>query len=150
MSLEDNNAIGVILGNGRCVKRFKYDYPKLILQVHIRYKDGSSEKLLSDQSWKVSTGPIKENGIYYGEVYDAREEEIGWDKPKFENTNWINAAIVPGHNLASQMMEPIQITKILKPHKINSPQPGMYIFDFAQKAKISLALGKDQRELFDL
>ena len=27
---------------------------------------------------------------------------------------------------------------------------GKLIFDFAQKAKISLALGKDQQELFDL
>jgi len=131
-ALGENNAIGVILGNGRCVNLFKYDYPKLILQIHIHYEDGSSEKILSDESWKVSAGPIKENGIYYGEVYDAREEEIGWDKPKFDGTNWINAAVVSGHNLASQMMEPIQITKTLKPHQINSPQPGMYIFDFAQ------------------
>ncbi len=130
--IEENNAIGVILGNGRCVDHFKYDYPKLILQVHIHYQDGSNEQISTDESWKVSTGPIKENGIYYGEVYDAREEEIEWDKAEFDSTNWINAAVVSGHNLASQMMEPIRITKTLKPQKINSPQPGMYIFDFAQ------------------
>jgi len=130
--LKNNNAIGVILGNGRCIELFKYDFPKLILQVHIHYKDGSNEQILTDDSWKVSNGPIKENGIYFGEVYDAREEEMGWDQPEFNDSFWINAAVVSGHKLASQMMEPISITKIVNPIKISNPKPGIYIFDFAQ------------------
>lgn len=131
-NLHNNNTVGVILGNGRCVESFKYDFPKLILQAHIHYKDGSFEIISTDESWKVSNGPIMENGIYYGEVYDAREEQPGWDQPQFDNSSWINASVVTGHNLASQMMEPIQITKMIIPKEMKSPKPGIYIYDFAQ------------------
>ncbi|TFG23228.1 MAG: alpha-L-rhamnosidase [Promethearchaeota archaeon] len=130
--VQENNTIAVILGNGRCIESFKYDFPKLILQAHIHYKDGSIEKISTDESWKVSNGPIKENGIYYGEVYDAREEQPGWDEPQFDSSSWINASIVTGHKLASQMMEPIQITKKITPKEVKCPNPGMYIYDFAQ------------------
>ncbi|MFW9951714.1 MAG: family 78 glycoside hydrolase catalytic domain, partial [Candidatus Thorarchaeota archaeon] len=59
-------------------------------------------------------------------------EKMGWDKPEFNYSSWINAVAVSGHRLASQMMEPIRITKVLKPVKIHTPKPGMYVFDFAQ------------------
>ncbi|MFX1568840.1 MAG: family 78 glycoside hydrolase catalytic domain [Promethearchaeota archaeon] len=130
--LKNVNVIGVILGNGRCIETFKYDFPKLIMQAHIHYKDGSNEIIRSDESWKVSNGPIKENGIFFGEVYDAREEKVGWDQPNFDSSSWINATVVTGHKLASQMMEPIQITEMIKPKVIKSPKSGLYIYDFAQ------------------
>ena len=40
-NLHENNAIGVILGNGRCVELYGYDFPKLVVQIHIQYKDGT-------------------------------------------------------------------------------------------------------------
>ena len=130
--LKKSNAIGAILGNGRCVETFGYDYPKLILQINIHYKDGTSEVICTDNSWKISNGPIQENGIYYGEIYDARLEMPGWDEPNFNDANWKGAVIVDGYNLASQMMQPIQITKSIKPIELSSPKPGTYIYDFGQ------------------
>lgn len=130
--INNNNAIGIILGNGRCIELFKYDYPKLIFQINIHYGDGSNGTILTDESWKVSLGPIQENGIYLGEIYDARCEMPGWTQPNFDESLWNAAACVQGHNLASQMMEPIQITKILKPQTISSPKPRMYVYDFEQ------------------
>ena len=130
--LDDHNAVGVILGNGRCVGLFGYDYPKLILQIHIHYDDDTSEIIYTDEKWKLSNGPIQENGIYYGEKYDARLEMPGWDQPNFEDSLWKPAAIVPGYVLSSQMMQPIQITEILKTQSLTSPQPGMYVYDFGQ------------------
>ncbi|MBY9014494.1 MAG: family 78 glycoside hydrolase catalytic domain [Candidatus Lokiarchaeota archaeon] len=130
--LQKENAIGVILGNGRCVELFGYDFPKLILQVNIHYTDGNKETISTDDSWKISIGPIKENGIYFGEIYDARLEMPGWNKSKFDDKEWKNAAMVDGHNLSSQMMQPIQITKSIEPREIYSPKPGMYIIDFKQ------------------
>ena len=130
--LKKSNAIGVILGNGRCIEIFGYDYPKLILQINIHYKDGMNEVICTDNSWKISNGPIQENGIYYGEIYDARLEMPGWDEPNFDDANWREAIIVEGYNLASQMMQPIQITKSLKPIELSSPKPGTYVYDFGQ------------------
>jgi len=130
--LQNKNAIGVILGNGRCIELFRYDFPKLILQINIQYSDSSNEIICSNNSWKASNGPILENGIYHGETYDARFEMPGWDKHNFDDSNWDNTSEVNGHNLASQMMQPIQVTKILNPKEIISPKPGMYIYDFGQ------------------
>jgi len=131
-SLQENNAIGIILGNGRCVELYGYDYPKLIVQIHIQYEDGTVGIIITDERWKISTGPILENGIYYGEKYDARLEMPGWDKPDFEDTAWDNVVAVEGYNLASQLMQPIQISKIMPPQKMGSPQPGIYVYDFGQ------------------
>jgi len=73
-----------------------------------------------------------ENGIYLGEKYDARLEMSDWDKPNFDDSNWKSASVVEGYNLASQLMQPIQISKVVKPQKLESPQPGIYIYDFGQ------------------
>ncbi len=126
------NAIGVILGNGRCIELFGYNFPKLIVQINIHYSDNSKEIICSDNSWKISNGPIKENGIYFGEIYDARNEMPGWDKTGFDDKKWNNAITVEGYNLSSQMMCPIQITKSIEPQEIFSPEPGLYIIDFKQ------------------
>ena len=130
--LKENNVIGIILGNGRCVELYNFDFPKLIVQIQIQHVDGTSEIVPTDESWKVSTGPILENGIYYGEKYDARLEIPGWDNPDFEDSAWDNVSVVEGYNLASQLMQPIQISKVMSPQKIWSPQPGMYVYDFGQ------------------
>ena len=132
MFLQKDNAIGVILGNGRCVELFGYDFPKLILQLNVHYIDGTSEIIFTDNSWKISNGPIKENGLYFGEIYDARLEMPGWDKTHFDDKNWKNAVWINGYNLASQMMQPIQITKIINPKEIYSPESGVYVMDFKQ------------------
>lgn len=130
--LKSSNAIGVILGNGRCIELFGYDFPKLILQINVHYIDGSTEIFYTDDSWKVSSGPIQENGIYYGETYDARLELPGWDEPNYDDKDWDKAFIVKGHDLASQMMEPIQITNTLKAKDLYCSKPETYIFDFGQ------------------
>ncbi|MFX1456545.1 MAG: family 78 glycoside hydrolase catalytic domain [Promethearchaeota archaeon] len=130
--LENKNVIGVILGNGRCLEHYGYDFPKLIAQIHIHFTDGTNSLIFTDDSWELSNGPILENGIYHGEKYDARLEMPGWDKPEFKGENWENATLVKGHNLASQLIQPIQVTTILKPQELKSPQAGLYIYDFGQ------------------
>ncbi|MHA1671329.1 MAG: family 78 glycoside hydrolase catalytic domain [Promethearchaeota archaeon] len=131
-SLRNQNAIGVILGNGRYIELFKFNYPKLIVQLHVHYQDGSTEIKGTDSKWKISGGPLIENGIYFGNNYDARLEMPGWDLPHFDDTQWENAINVNGHELASQLMEPIQVTEIIQPKKLYSPQAGVYVFDFKQ------------------
>ena len=144
-SLQLQNALGVILGNGRCIEREdrqitedikipvkSYEYPKLIAQIHIHYSDGTESIIGTDESWKESMGPICENGIYNGERFDARLEMAGWDSPKFNDNTWNEVVLVSGYPLASQMMQPIEITKRMRPQKLIRPHPGIYIYDFGQ------------------
>ncbi|TFG15373.1 MAG: alpha-L-rhamnosidase [Promethearchaeota archaeon] len=131
-SLREKNAIGVILGNSRFLDKFGFDFPKLIVQLIIRYEDETTEIICSDDTWKFSQGPILENGIYLGEKYDARLENPGWDYPNFNDSYWENAILCEGPKLASQIMPPIRITKVLSPLNLYSNSPGSYIYDFGQ------------------
>lgn len=130
--LEEKNAIGIIVGNGRHIESYGYGKPRLIVQILLEYEDGTREFLVTDEEWKVSHGPLMENGIYYGERYDARLEMPGWDQYGFDDSDWEEVEITEGPRLKSQMMPPIKVTETLKPKKMWSPKPGVYVFDFGQ------------------
>lgn len=99
--LQKENAIGVILGNGRFYtmrqnyKPYKiptFGYPKLRLNLIVEYTDGSRQTIASDISWKLTTeGPIRSNNEYDGEEYDARKELGDWNRTGYDDTNWIPA-----------------------------------------------------------
>ena len=139
------NTLGVLLGNGRFyaprssvpISTRSYGFPKLLLQLKLEYADGSSELIVSDESWDLSTeGPIRENNEYDGEVYDARMELAGWSQPGgFERSGqWMKARRVsaPEGELRAQMIEPIRVTETLKPISMKEVSPGTFIYDMGQ------------------
>jgi alpha-L-rhamnosidase len=138
-----NNAVGVILGNGRFyAPRTKaptgtvgYGYPKLMFQLRLQYEGGTSAEVVSDGAWKLTTaGPIRANNEYDGEEYDARREMQGWDVAGFDDSQWQAAQGVtaPGGQLSAQMIQPIRITATLKPIALTQPKSGVWIYDFGQ------------------
>jgi alpha-L-rhamnosidase len=126
------NAFGVVLGNGRYLDAYGFGKPRAMLQVALEYEDGSAEILVSDGTWTVSSGPVLQNGIYSGEVYDARLEEAGWAKPNFPGCGWEPAVVVEGPELRSQTMPPIRATAELPARTLSNPEPGVFVFDFGQ------------------
>jgi len=134
-----DNAIGVILGNGRFYaprsNARNYGCPKLLLQLNIEYTDGTTARVVSDEQWKVTdNGPIRANNEYDGEEYDARMEMPGWSQPKFDDTHWQPAQLVQpaAPVLSAQIGEPIRVMETLHPVAITNPKPGLYIFDLGQ------------------
>ncbi|MEI2724343.1 MAG: alpha-L-rhamnosidase N-terminal domain-containing protein [Verrucomicrobiota bacterium] len=86
------NAVGLMLGNGwfdplplRMWGRFNLrdiltvGEPRAIVQLFVEFTDGTSQAIVTDETWRVSNGPILRNSVYLGEVYDARREQPGWD-----------------------------------------------------------------------
>lgn len=137
------NAVGVWLGNGRYyaprakqpTSTVSYGYPKVLLQLRLDYADGSSENIVSDEAWRLSTsGPIQANNEYDGEDYDARREMPGWAKAGFDDRTWLRAQIVaaPEGRLRAQTMPPIRVTERLKAKTISQPQAGVFIVDMGQ------------------
>ena len=137
------NAVGVILGNGRYfaprgenpTKTKTYGFPKLLLQINIHYEDGTVDRIVSDETWKLTAeGPIRANNEYDGEVYDARKEMPGWAEPGFDDSDWRPVEMVekPGEKIVAQPSEPIKVMETLRPISISQPKPGMYIFDMGQ------------------
>ncbi|MGD9634987.1 MAG: family 78 glycoside hydrolase catalytic domain, partial [Pirellulales bacterium] len=138
-----DNTLGVILGNGRFYSmRSKvysgmphYGFPKLLLNLTLEYDDGSTQEIVSDDSWKLSAdGPILANNEYDGEEFDARKEFNGWSEPGFDDAKWQNVEMVdaPEGVIAAQMIEPIRIVETIQPIKITEPKPGVFIVDMGQ------------------
>lgn len=138
-----DNAIGVILGNGRFfaprlnvpIGTRNFSYPKLLLQLNIEYTDGTTAQIVSDGNWKLTTdGPIRANNEYDGEEYDARREMPGWCQPKFDDSNWRPAQFVKPASpvLSAQIGEPIRVMDTLHPIAVTNPKSGVYVFDLGQ------------------
>ena len=139
------NCMGVILGNGwynplpllmwgrrNLREDLPTGRPRFIAQLNIEKTDGSKQTVFSNPDWRVHDGSILRNNVYLGEVFDARREIEGWDRPGLDTHEWTYAVAVlsPGGLLQAQPQPPIRITKEIKPVEITEPQPGVFIFDF--------------------
>jgi alpha-L-rhamnosidase len=143
----DAHVLSIMLGNGwynplplRLFSRFNLrDWqetgrPCLKAEVHIHYSDGSSEKILTDDTWETAPGPVIRNSVYLGECYDARREQKDWFTPRQGVKPWKKASVVqgPSGGLHVQMQPPIKITTIVKPISIKELKPGVFIADMGQ------------------
>ena len=141
---QGKNAVGVMLGNGFYhIPRERYrkltgsfGYPKMISRIVLEYKDGSTEDIISDTSWKTAAGPVTFTSIYGGESYDARLEQEGWSRPGFRgNETWKPAIVVDGPaKLDPQLATPVKIFDNFTPKKITQPQEGVWVYDLGQNA----------------
>ena len=60
----------------------------LRMLVTLTYADGQRVALVSDGSWRRAAGPIIDEQLHLGIVYDARRETPGWTKSTFDDTHW--------------------------------------------------------------
>src|SRR5690242_5178777 len=136
-----NNAVGVTLGSGwyRGLEWSGHNdiYGKdisLLLQLVISYSDGTVETIVSDGSWKSTTGSIISSEIYNGETIDARQEKMGWALPDYDDTKWSGVIIgdFPKSNLIATSNEPATKHEIFKPVKIIITPKGEKVIDFGQ------------------
>lgn len=142
--LAENNAVGVVLGNGffNCFTEDPWqsrfapwrDVPKMICEIHITYESGETETVISDTSWQSSRGPIVFNGIRHGEEYDANLEMPGWDTFGFKcGDGWKNARMVrpAGGELSVMEFEPIKLYRRLGAVSMRN-YDGKTLFDIGQ------------------
>jgi alpha-L-rhamnosidase len=137
------NVLGLVLGNGWFNPYQKWWEPyrmqwfgskRALLQLHVEYADGTSEVVVSDDSWKTAPGPVMSSCVFDGEMYDATQELPGWNEPGFNESSWRKANVVepPGGVLVSHLMPPIKVVEHLKPKAVTNPKPGVYVFDLGQ------------------
>ncbi|MRX46197.1 glycoside hydrolase family 78 protein [Pedobacter puniceum] len=140
---QGKQTIGVILGNGRYyamrqAKPYKvktFGFPKLLMQIHVQYTDGTSETIKTDESWKgTANGPILANNEYDGEIYDARKEFIGWAQAGFNDKEWLKAEYVqePEGKFEAQKIAPMKVMQDIYPVSITPKGNGRYLIDFGQ------------------
>jgi len=125
---QGSNAVGVMLGKGWSEIRL------LMLQINIELEGGELLTLFTDPTWKTAQGPIIQDSIYDGEIYDARKELPGWDRAEFDDSSWdpVTIGFEPKGKLSSQMVQPIKVMDTLLPRKMTQPEDGVYVYDFGQ------------------
>ena len=142
-----DNAVGVILGNGRFVairqhledttnNCVNYGFPKLLMQLQVTYEDGSMQLVKTDGSWMISgDGPIIANNEFDGEEYDATKEFKDWTTPGFKTDDrWkpVQLTTPAAPVIQSQLNPPITVAQTMKPQTVTEPKPGMFVFNMAQ------------------
>jgi alpha-L-rhamnosidase len=138
------NAVGAILGTGwydvHDVATWHMNTapwrrrPRLLLALVIDYVDGKREFVVTDGSWRTSSGPILRDGIYTGEVYDARLEIPDWSRVSYKDADWKPALVVepPKGLLFPMTCEPVRVTHTFTPVAITEPLPGVFIVDMGE------------------
>lgn len=137
------NAIGVVLADGWFRGNLLWfgresfgDKLRFSGQLEIEYTDGTRETIQTDNTWKASYGPIVQSDILNGEIYDARLEQSGWNKPDFNAKSWENVIAENRKDVSfvqrQHLTEPVSIEQELKIQTVTQPKPGVYVVDFGQ------------------
>ncbi|MCF3110454.1 glycoside hydrolase family 78 protein [Niabella sp. CC-SYL272] len=139
---QGHNALAVTLGSGWYRGTIGYTnhnnfYGKdiaLLLQLQIDYTDGTKEVVVSDGSWKSSTGAITYSEIYNGETIDARKDKTGWMRAGYNDASWsaVKTASFDKANLLATYNEMISAQEVFKPVKVFKTPAGETVLDFGQ------------------
>jgi len=144
------NSLEALLGYGWYAGRFGWrgqrqnygEYPELLVQLEVVYRDGTTESIVSDETWQATIdGPIVSSSIYDGEHVDARLTWSGWE-PVLADADLGSARIVP------KPFAPVRETEVLSVQEITEPQPGRFVFDLGQNMvgweRLNIPVEKDQ------
>jgi alpha-L-rhamnosidase len=136
------NAIGAMLGNGwyRGTIGFGNNtnvYGKdnsLLLQLIIRYRNGSSDTIATGPGWRSATGEVRSSEIYNGERIDHRLARSGWSLPGYNDTQWtpVRTEDFPLNNLIATANEPVGKHETFPALRLITTPKGEQVIDFGQ------------------
>lgn len=107
--------------------------PQLMMQLEIKYTDGSTEKVVTDASWLATASPLVENDIQYGERYDARMEIDGWNDVGTPSGTWVNATATSGSSktFSQQTYPAVMVQEEIRAESMGlMPDGETYYYDF--------------------
>ncbi|HET6627015.1 MAG TPA: glycoside hydrolase family 78 protein [Nocardioidaceae bacterium] len=108
--------------------------PGVLGQLEITYEDGTTDRIVTDTSWRSTAGPVTHADILDGEEYDARRETPGWTRPGFDDSSWAPVVDKEGVDteLVAQAAPPVNVTQELRPRTVTEPEPDTYVLDLGQ------------------
>ncbi len=137
-----NNAIGVVLGSGWYRGNLAWGGNKdiygkdisLLMQLDIIYADGTTQRIVTDDSWKSSTGDIRYAEIYHGETIDARKAKKDWATAGYNDNDWpgVKVSHYPMNVLLATYNEPVTKHETFTPVRIFTTPKGEQVLDFGQ------------------
>ncbi|MFJ9130253.1 family 78 glycoside hydrolase catalytic domain [Streptomyces sp. NPDC102340] len=106
----------------------------LVAELHIDYVDGSTDTVTTGDDWRWHPGPVLAAGLYEGEEYDARCEQVGFSEPDFDAAAWQPVDVLDFDTsvLFPADSPPVRRTQLLAPVAVTTSPSGRTILDFGQ------------------
>ena len=130
------NALRVPVGAGWYLGRFTYleeaqmrhlggDACLLTARLEVRYADGRTDVIVTDENWRCMPSPVVDGNMYDGETYDARLEDAS------ESAQAVLAK-APQAPLVERFSPPLRLHEQFAPRLIITPK-GEQVLDFGQE-----------------
>lgn len=137
------NCVALWLGRGWYVNGHPgviHDGPLVRAQIDLTRPNGTTERFVTDQTWKVRESPLSPLGRgtafgdYGGERYDAGRELPGWNTSALDDSAWKPATVFdpPKVVTAAQMVQPNRIIQTIQPSEVSEPAAGEYLVDMGK------------------
>lgn len=111
---QGKNALGAEVGNGWFIKQdehYTFTFPSfmppnpnpyqpfgkylvLAVELVINYADGTTERILSDDTFKVKEHPVIMSNVYGSETVNAALTQKGWNETNFNDSSWETATVI--------------------------------------------------------
>ncbi|HZR13117.1 MAG TPA: family 78 glycoside hydrolase catalytic domain [Acidimicrobiia bacterium] len=96
------NAVGILSEWDGATKGHPAGAPGTIMQLTVLHRDGTTETITTDGSWRVAKGAwlpgrqrdLEGDIVDYTENIDGRAEPVGWDQPGFDDSRWAPATVI--------------------------------------------------------
>ena len=109
--------------------------PLVLAQADIRLPDGSTLRVVTDETWKTHPSPNTLLGVwdfmdFGGESYDAGRELPGWCDASLDDSAWKAASVFhPRLTLSAQKTEPNRLLEKLRPIGLRQTTNGVWRLD---------------------
>ena len=133
------NRLNVLLGHGwydvRSVAVWNFDnapwrdFPRMIAQLEIVYKDGASETVVSDTTWRQVASPVGFDCIREGEVIGKTMKGA---PDLVKNVVMAEEVSAPAGKLTAAALPPTVVAQTIKPVAVREDKPGVWLVDFGQ------------------
>ncbi|MEI8282728.1 MAG: family 78 glycoside hydrolase catalytic domain, partial [Armatimonadota bacterium] len=128
---QGKNELGILLGGGwfnlATPDLFGFEKapwsasPRALFHLKVEYSDGTSQVVVSNESWKWGESRISFNCVRGGETVDFTRGSPTWKQ--------VTMVDEPKGKLTSQQLPPIRVRQSIKPISVKEPKPGVYVFD---------------------
>lgn len=106
---------------------------KLLLQLDA--ETGRKKEVLAktDGTWRQTTHPIIKGTFFFGEVYDARQENPLINGAAITTKDWQPVQeSADAIKVRPRIYQPERVTKVVTPVEVFSPAPGVWTFDLGE------------------
>lgn len=135
-------AIGLRLGNGWWRGWLGFTGQRAVYgderagyaELEIIYADGHVQTVVTDESWRASTGEVRADDLYSGETIDARLRDDAWQHPGFDDSEWeaVRSFDFDAGQLVERTSPPVRRLGERAVERIWTSPSGKTLIDFGQ------------------